>query len=295
MAALVLWRSAYSRVRASSRSTLARCSPRFVAWREFTMDSHALAPLFVRVPLRAATMAVIMAAIDDGSMSRRKLHVSCWLCLLQQQASPCRCACLYGIVYLNCPPTPQTLTAATCTVVLDRKLRASSGACICETTLCVSCLVHTTVPYCPRRYQPVSLLESRLNLSLAHLNPLASHSSGVESAEARAPLRTSRTLPSANRMVAIIASLAATAMALRPLPAPSTLRAPLIQIQRTGRLVSQSGFYNYAGQAAAVGATSGSWRSGLWWWPGALATDSGLGRASGILRRQWPRFGHWTF
>lgn len=50
-------------------------------------------------------------------------------------------------------------------------------------------------------------------------------------------------------MVAIIASLAATAMALRPLPAPSTLRAPLIQIQRTGRLVSQSGFYNYAGQA----------------------------------------------
>lgn len=165
MAALVLWRSAYSRVRASSRSTLARCSPRFVAWREFTMDSHALAPLFVRVPLRAATMAVIMAAIDDGSMSRRKLHVSCWLCLLQQQASPCRCACLYGIVYLNCPPTPQTLTAATCTVVLDRKLRASSGACICETTLCVSCLVHTTVPYCPRRYQPVSLLESRLNLS----------------------------------------------------------------------------------------------------------------------------------
>lgn len=52
-------------------------------------------------------------------------------------------------------------------------------------------------------------------------------------------------------MVAIIASLAATAMALRPLPAPSTLRAPLIQIQRTSRLVSQSGFYNndYAGQA----------------------------------------------
>ena len=80
MAALVLWRSAYSRVRASSRSTLARCSPRFVAWSEFTMDSHALAPLFVRVPLRAATTAV-MAAIDDGSMSRRKLSILvCCVC-----------------------------------------------------------------------------------------------------------------------------------------------------------------------------------------------------------------------